>query len=62
VGDVIFAGSVGRYDLPGGDFSLLEKSIRTQVYTLPDTTTLHPGHGPATSVAQEKKHNPFVKG
>jgi glyoxylase-like metal-dependent hydrolase (beta-lactamase superfamily II) len=62
VGDVIFAGSVGRYDLPGGDFAELEKSIRTQVYTLPDATTLHPGHGPATSVAEEKKHNPFVKG
>ena len=62
VGDVIFAGSVGRYDLPGGDFSVLEKSIRTQVYSLPDDTAIYPGHGPATSVAREKAHNPFVKG
>ncbi|WP_308984699.1 MBL fold metallo-hydrolase [Thalassobacterium sedimentorum] len=62
VGDVIFAGSVGRYDLPGGDFSVLEKSIKTQVYTLPDETTLYPGHGPATSVIQEKASNPYVKG
>jgi glyoxylase-like metal-dependent hydrolase (beta-lactamase superfamily II) len=62
VGDVIFAGSVGRYDLPGGDFSVLEKSIKAQVYTLPETTIIFPGHGPKTSVAEEKAHNPFVKG
>ncbi len=62
VGDVIFAGSVGRCDLPGGDFGVLEKSIKTQVYSLPDETTLYPGHGPATSVAREKTSNPFVKG
>jgi glyoxylase-like metal-dependent hydrolase (beta-lactamase superfamily II) len=61
VGDVIFAGSVGRYDLPGGDFSVLENSIKTQVYTLPDDTTIYPGHGPITSVAQEKRGNPFVR-
>ena len=62
VGDVIFAGSVGRYDLPGGDFSVLDKSIKTQVYTLPDATVIYPGHGPNTSVAQEKRGNPFVRG
>jgi len=62
VGDVIFAGSVGRYDLPGGDFSVLERSIKTQIYSLPDRTTIYPGHGPKTSVAEEKVHNPFVKG
>ncbi|MFT5837201.1 MAG: hydroxyacylglutathione hydrolase [Candidatus Azotimanducaceae bacterium] len=62
VGDVIFAGSVGRYDLPGGDFEVLKKSIKTQVYTLPDETTIYPGHGPATSVAREKSSNPVVKG
>ncbi len=62
VGDVIFAGSVGRYDLPGGDFSVLSKSIQTQVYTLPEDTTIYPGHGPATTVACEKTSNPFVKG
>jgi glyoxylase-like metal-dependent hydrolase (beta-lactamase superfamily II) len=61
VGDVIFAGSVGRYDLPGGDFSVLEQSIKTQVYTLPDATVIYPGHGPNTSVAQEKGGNPFVR-
>lgn len=61
VGDVIFAGSVGRYDLPGGDFSVLEQSIKTQVYTLPDATVIYPGHGPNTSVAQEKRSNQFVR-
>ncbi len=62
VGDVIFAGSVGRYDLPGGDFSVLEQSIKGQVYTLPEATTIYPGHGPKTTVAKEKATNPFVKG
>lgn len=61
-GDAIFAGSVGRYDLPGGDGTLLAQSIKTQVYTLPDATKLYPGHGPTTSVAAEKSGNPFVKG
>ena len=61
VGDAIFAGSVGRYDLPGGDFAVLEKSIREQIYSLPDATTIYPGHGPTTTVAQEKQSNPFVR-
>jgi glyoxylase-like metal-dependent hydrolase (beta-lactamase superfamily II) len=61
VGDVIFAGSVGRYDFPGGDFSVLEESIKTQIYTLPDATTIYPGHGQTTSVGQEKRSNPFVR-
>lgn len=61
VGDAIFAGSVGRTDLPGGDFSVLERSIRTQVYTLPEETILYPGHGPETSVNAEKASNPFVR-
>ncbi|MGB0372428.1 MAG: MBL fold metallo-hydrolase [Opitutales bacterium] len=61
VGDAIFAGSVGRTDLPGGDFSVLERSIRTQVYTLPEATVLYPGHGPETSVHVEKATNPFVR-
>ena len=61
VGDVIFAGSVGRYDLPGGDFSVLQRSIKTQVYSLPDDTTIYPGHGPTTTVAREKAHNPYVR-
>ena len=61
VGDAIFAGSIGRYDLPGGDFSVLEKSIKTQIYTLPDETTIYPGHGGSTTVAREKSSNPFVR-
>jgi hydroxyacylglutathione hydrolase len=62
VGDAIFAGSVGRTDLPGGDFALLENSIRAQIYTLPDATVLFPGHGPATTVEEEKASNPYVAG
>ena len=59
-GDLIFAGSVGRTDLPGGDFARLERSIREQVYTLPDETRLLSGHGPETTVGREKASNPFV--
>jgi glyoxylase-like metal-dependent hydrolase (beta-lactamase superfamily II) len=59
-GDVIFNGSIGRTDLPGGDFATLEHSIRTQIYTLPDETRLLSGHGPETTVGHEKKFNPFV--
>ena len=62
VGDVIFAGSVGRSDLPGGDRAQLENSIRTQVYTLPNDTVIYPGHGPATTVAEERASNGFVRG
>ena len=62
VGDVIFAGSVGRSDLPGGNFETLEKSILRKIYTLPDSTVLHPGHGEDTRVDIEKNSNPFVKG
>lgn len=61
VGDVIFAGSVGRSDLPGGDFSTLENSILDSIYTLPDETLLHPGHGEDTEVGKEKISNPFVR-
>ena len=61
VGDAIFAGSIGRYDLPGGSFSVLEKSIREQIYSLPDATRIYPGHGPETTVAAEKAGNPFVR-
>jgi glyoxylase-like metal-dependent hydrolase (beta-lactamase superfamily II) len=62
VGDALFAGSVGRTDLPGGDRAELEASIRTQIYTLPDETKVYPGHGPATTVGQEKATNPHVRG
>jgi len=61
VGDALFAGSVGRTDLPGGSSAVLKASIRTQIYTLPDETTVYPGHGPSTTVAAEKAENPFVR-
>ena len=61
-GDLIFAGSVGRTDLPGGDFATLERSIRAQIYSMPDDTRLLSGHGPETTVGEEKKSNPFVGG
>ena len=60
VGDVIFAGSIGRTDLPGGDFQQLMRSIREQVLSLPDETVLYPGHGPATTVGHERIANPFL--
>ena len=61
VGDVIFAGSVGRTDLPGGNFHELEVSIRSKIYTLPDDTELAVGHGPNTTVGKEKSSNPYVQ-
>jgi hydroxyacylglutathione hydrolase len=62
VGDVIFAGSVGRTDFPDGDFGQLAEGIRRKLFTLPDETILLPGHGPQTTVGREKRHNPFVGG
>lgn len=61
-GDALFRGGVGRTDLPGGDSALLEKSIRTRIYTLPGETTLFPGHGAPTTVGEEKASNPHVRG
>ena len=61
-GDLIFKDSVGRTDLPGGDWASLVESIRSQVYTLPGDTRLLPGHGPGTTVAAEMNGNPFVRG
>jgi glyoxylase-like metal-dependent hydrolase (beta-lactamase superfamily II) len=60
-GDVIFQGSIGRTDLPGGDFSTLINSIHSQVLTLPDDTRLLTGHGPETKVGEERKYNPFIQ-
>ena len=60
VGDIVFAGSIGRTDLPGGDMSTLLRGIRAHVLTLPDQTVLYPGHGPATSVERERIGNPFL--
>lgn len=62
VGDVIFRGSIGRTDLPGGDFDILAESIQTAIYTLDDDTELFPGHGPSTRVGTEKRTNPYVRG
>jgi len=59
-GDLIFDGSVGRTDLPGGNMNQLLESIREQIYTLPDETILYPGHGSSTLVGKEKISNPFV--
>lgn len=61
-GDVIFRGSIGRTDLPGGDHATLIESIQTQVLTLPEDTRLLNGHGPETTVAWERRHNPFLTG
>lgn len=59
-GDVLFRGSVGRTDLPGGDAEQLVQSIQTAMYTLPDDYTVQGGHGPATTIGEEKRSNPFV--
>ena len=61
VGDTLFAGSIGRHDFPGSDFATLAKSIREQLYTLPDETIVLPGHGPTTTIGREKISNPFVR-
>lgn len=61
VGDVIFAGSIGRTDIPGAKGPRLMRSIREQVMTLPDATLLYPGHGPHTTVGRERVSNPFVR-
>lgn len=60
VGDVVFAGSIGRTDLPGGSYRRLITSIREQVLSLPDETRLYPGHGPVTTVDRERTGNPFL--
>ena len=60
VGDTLFAGSIGRTDLPGGDHQTLIESIREKLLVLPDETVAHPGHGPSTSIGREKLYNPFL--
>ena len=61
-GDVLFAGSIGRTDLPGGDFETLVGSIERELLSLPDDTIVHSGHGPDTTVGQERRANPFLTG
>lgn len=60
VGDTIFAGSIGRTDLPGGSYTTLIKSIKEKILCMPDDTILFPGHGPETKVGWERMHNPFL--
>lgn len=59
-GDVLFRNSIGRTDLPGGNFETLIKNIRTKLFTLPDETVVYSGHGEPTTIGHEKKHNPFL--
>jgi glyoxylase-like metal-dependent hydrolase (beta-lactamase superfamily II) len=58
-GDVLFQNSIGRTDLPGGDFDTLINSIRNKLFMLPDDVIVYPGHGPETSISEEKRNNPF---
>ena len=61
VGDVLFQGSIGRTDLPGGDYATLMASIRDKLLTLPDATVVYPGHGDATTIGEERQLNPFLR-
>jgi glyoxylase-like metal-dependent hydrolase (beta-lactamase superfamily II) len=61
-GDLLFAGSIGRTDLPGGDHQAMLESLRTKVLTLPDDIVVLPGHGEQTSIGRERRANPFLQG
>lgn len=61
VGDTLFAGSIGRTDLPGGDLPTLLRSIRDVLFAFPDDTVVHPGHGASTTIGQERRTNPFLQ-
>ena len=60
VGDTVFQGSIGRTDLPGGSYETLINSVKEKLFTLNDDTKLYPGHGPSTTLLDEKKYNPFL--
>ena len=62
VGDTLFAGSIGRTDLPGGDYDTLIRSIRQVLFAFPDETVVHSGHGPDTTIGVERRTNPFLNG
>ena len=62
VGDTLFAGSIGRTDLPGGNHNLLIQMIRQKIMVLPDNVVVYPGHGPHTTVGTERSSNPFLIG
>jgi hydroxyacylglutathione hydrolase len=61
VGDTLFAGSIGRYDLPGGSLEQLMNSIKTKLLVLPDSTKVFPGHGPVTTIGKERRNNMFLQ-
>src|SRR5919199_1575634 len=61
-GDALFAGSIGRTDLPGGSMDVLMRSISEKILTLPDETRVLSGHGPETTIGQERRYNPFLRG
>ena len=58
-GDTLFAGSIGRWDFPGASYNLLLASVRNKLLVLDDETVVYPGHGPATTIGEEKRYNPF---
>ena len=60
-GDTLFAGSIGRTDLPGGNFDQIIDSIRSRLFSLPDETRVLPGHGPQTTIGEERRSNPFLR-
>jgi hydroxyacylglutathione hydrolase len=60
VGDTMFAGSIGRTDFPGSSYETLIKSIKERLFLLGDSVTVYPGHGPSTTIGNEKRHNPFL--
>jgi glyoxylase-like metal-dependent hydrolase (beta-lactamase superfamily II) len=60
-GDTLFAGSIGRYDLPGGSLKELVNSLKSKLLTLPDHVRVYPGHGPVTTIGEERRNNPFLK-
>ena len=61
-GDTLFAGSIGRTDLPGGDYDTLIRAIKEKLLVLPDDTVVYSGHGPATTIGAERRSNPFLVG
>jgi len=60
-GDTLFAGSIGRYDLPGGSLDELVNSLKSKILTLPDHFKVYPGHGPVSTIGEERKNNPFLQ-
>ncbi|HID85948.1 MAG TPA: MBL fold metallo-hydrolase [Anaerolineae bacterium] len=61
VGDLLFAGSIGRTDLPGGSYQTLIETVRTKIFPLGDEVVIYPGHGPATTIRHERRYNPFFR-